>query len=119
MFTFYLNSFPATVVSLAGGVCAVLGIYGYADDEASGIALIVVGLALMAWGRYISKSKQFKKWWKQVEDNNLEPQIAASTDLAIEIYKKNPQKRTLKKIESLNPAAAERIVALKKQRALK
>lgn len=109
MFTFYLNSFLATVVSLAGGVCAVLGIYSFADDEASAIALIAVGLALMLWGRNISKNKQFKKWWKQVEDNNLEPQIAASTDLAIEIYKKNPQKRTLKKIAALNPSAAEMI----------
>ena len=48
---------------------------------------------------------------KNVEDNNLEPQIAQNVHLAIDIYNKNPQKHTLAKIEQLNPVAANQIRA--------
>ena len=98
---------------------AVLTVMVNGDDVGAGIAMIAFGLVFMVWGKYISNNKKFKKWWKQVETNNLEPQIAASAEVAIEIYKKNPQKRTLKKIAALNPSAAEMIETLKKQRALK
>jgi ATP phosphoribosyltransferase regulatory subunit len=56
-----------------------------------------------------SDNKAFKKWWKQITDANLEPEIAKSTYIAMEIYNKNPQKRTLDKIAQLNPSAAEMI----------
>ncbi len=110
MLVFYTNSILATIVSLFGCGWAIAGINSIIEDDVgAGIAMIAFGLVFMAWGKYISNNKKFKKWWKQVETNNLEPQIAASAEVAIEIYKKNPQKRTLKKIAALNPSAAEMI----------
>lgn len=82
------------------------GIALLADEEiGGGIMIAVVGVLLAIWGKYISNNKVFKTWWKQVTDANLEPQIAASTGVAVKVYNKNPQKRTLRKIAQLNPAA--------------
>lgn len=110
MIRWYKNSFLASVVSIIGCIAILAGIYGIAEETvAEGVVAIVVGLALAILGKHISENKSFKTWWKQVTDANLEPQIAQSLDIAIQIYNKNPQKRTLKKIAELNPAAAENI----------
>lgn len=110
MIRWYKNSFLASVVSIIGCLAILAGIYGIVDETiAEGVVCIVIGLALAIWGKQISESKAFKTWWKQVTDANLEPKIAQSTDVAIQVYNKNPQKRTLKKIAELNPAAAENI----------
>ena len=85
------------------------GLVMFGDDAGAAIVMIAMGVALALWGRSISKNKAFKKWWKQIEDNNLEPQIAQNMQFAIDVYNKNPQNRTLKKIEALNPYAAEHI----------
>ena len=119
MIRWYKNSFLASVVSILGCTLILAGIMIVVEEEelAGGIMLAIVGLALAIWGKNISENKAFKKWWQQVIDNNLEGKIAQSEVVAIEIYNKNPQKRTLKKIAALNPGAAASIErSLKKKK---
>lgn len=115
MVLWYRNSFLASVVSILGCVLVIAGISVSGDgDVATTAGLIICGIPLIVWGKIISNNKAFKKWWKQVEDANLEPQIRQNVNTAIAVYNKNPQKRTLKKIAALNPAAAAQIQAGKK-----
>lgn len=114
MVLWYRNSFLASLVSIIGCLLIIvaLGISGEVDLTTT-VLLIICGIPLIVWGKIISNNKSFKKWWKQVTDANLEPQIAQDVSTAIAIYNKNPQKRTLKKIAALNPAAATQIQASK------
>lgn len=109
MIIWYKNSFLASIVSIIGCICCVSAIFGCVEGDPDALILVLPGIPLMIWGKVISENKRFKKWWKQITDKNLEPQIAASVQTAIAVYNKNPQKRTLKKIEELNPAAAANI----------
>lgn len=109
MIFWYKNSFLASLVSILGCVMVMGGIATFGEDAGAAIIFIIIGIAMAIWGKSISEDKAFKKWWKQVEDNNLEPQISQNIQLAVDIYNKNPQKRTLDKIEQLNPAAAAHI----------
>lgn len=109
MVFWYKNSFLASVVSIFGCLLVMGGIASFSDDAALAVGFIVVGVALAIWGKIISNNKSFKKWWKQVEDNNLESVIARDLNTAITVYNKNPQKRTLKKIAALNPVFAQQI----------
>jgi len=110
MIFWYRNSFLASMVSIFGCVGIIGGISGIAEGEvAGGIMVVIMGIPLIVWGKIISNNKAFKVWWKQVTDANLEPKIAQDINTAVAIYNKNPQKRTLKKIEALNPAAAAHI----------
>ena len=110
MIFWYKNSFLASVVSIAGSIIGLSGIAMINNDEpVVGVLMIIGGIAMIIVGKIISNDTAFKKWWKQVTDANLEPQIAQNISTAIAIYNKNPQKRTLKKIAALNPAAAEQI----------
>lgn len=111
MVIWYKNSFLASLVSIFGCVCCISAIAGCVEGDPSTLALLLPGIPLMIWAKVISENKAFKKWWKQVTDNNLEPQIASSVQTAIAVYNKNPQERTLKKIEALNPAAGAQIRA--------
>lgn len=114
MLIWYKNSTLASLVSLAGCVM-VLVCFGIANsNETVATVLLFPGIALVIAGKLISMDKAFKDWWKQVEDNHLEPAIAASVDVAVAIYNKNPRKRTLKKIAELNPSAAEAIKKMPK-----
>lgn len=112
----YKNSILATLVSIIGCAFVFGGIAmviedGWSDSETMSIAIIMIvsGLALAFLGKYISNNKAFKKWWKQIEENNLEADIAQNLNTAIIVYQKNPQRRTIKKIATLNPAFAEYI----------
>ena len=109
MFLWYRNSFLASVVSLFGCALIMVGVMGVVEGEPSALVCVIPGLALAIWGRNISHNKSFTKWWKQIEEKNLEPVIARDLNTAIAVYNKNPQKRTLKKIATLNPAFAEHI----------
>ena len=109
MVLWYKNSFLASVVSILGCVLIMAGIMGIVDGETEMLFALIPGLALAIWGKIISNNKAFKKWWKQVKDNNLEPVIARDLNTAITVYNKNPQKRTLKKIAKLNPTFAQHI----------
>lgn len=111
MVIWYKNSFLASIVSIFGCIFCISAVAGCVEGDPSMLAMLIPGVPLLIWGKVISENKAFKKWWKQVTDNNLEPQIAASVQTAIAVYNKNPQERTLKKIAELNPAAAEAIRA--------
>ena len=111
MIRFYKNSFWASVVSILGCILIMVGIMTFKDDVAGAIISIVIGLALAVCGKIISDNKAFKVWWKKVVEAGLVPQIAQNTATAVAVYNKNPQKRTLKKIAELNPAAARQIEA--------
>lgn len=106
MVIWYRNSFLASLVSILGGVMFFGGIATIVEDVAGGIAIMAVGVVMMIWGKVISNNKAFKKWWKQIKDNNLENTIKSDLNTAIAIYQKNPQKRTIKKIAELNPQYA-------------
>ena len=109
MLFWYKNSFLASVVSLIGCSAVLAGIANFGDDPTMAVLCIVVGIVLAIWGKNISDNKSFNKWWKQIEEKNLEPVIAKDLNTAVAIYNKNPQDRTLQKIASLNPAFAEHI----------
>ena len=112
MILYYKNSFLASVVSILGCICILCMVLEFDSYETTeSIPVILLGIALLIWGKVISNNKAFKKWWKQVENAGLVGQIATDTSVAIAVYNKNPIKATLKKIESLNPAAAEAIRA--------
>lgn len=107
MLFYYKNSFLASIVSLLGCGLLIVGIqeatsYGIVY----GIPWIAGSIPFLVLAKIISSQKAFKKWWKQVEKANLVPEIAKSTQTALDIYSKNPQNRTLKKIAVLNPEAA-------------
>lgn len=109
MVLWYRNSFLASVVSIFGCVMIMAGIGSFGASPAAAIFCILAGIGLAVWGKSISNDKAFKKWWKQVEEKNLEPVIAKDLNTAIVVYQKNPQERTLKKIAALNPDFAQHI----------
>lgn len=105
--TYYTNSFLANVAQFVGYCALALGVMVLlTGDVFEGALCILIALVLMFAASRISANKAFNKWWHQVEAANLEPEIRRSRDTAVEIYRKNPQKRTLEKIRELNPAAA-------------
>ena len=106
MVFWYPNSFLASVIAILGSIVGVLGVLYFEDSVLLAIVLIIVGIALILLGRKISGDKAFKVWWKQVIDAGLEPRIAEDAQLALSVYKKNPEARTAKKLISLNPSAA-------------
>ena len=106
MVFWYPNSFLASVIAILGSIVGVLGVLYFEDSVPLAIVLIIVGIALILLGRKISGDKAFKVWWKQVIDAGLEPRIAEDAQLALSVYKKNPETRTAKKLISLNPSAA-------------
>lgn len=110
MIIFYQNSFLASVVSILGCVCIVVVIFerDYLGLEEM-IPATILGVALLIAGKLISNRKAFKKWWEKVEQAGLEEGIKNDIAVAKMVYSKNPIRATLKKIESLNPAAAEAI----------
>ena len=109
MILWYKNSFLASVVSIFGCALIMIGIMGVVEGEPDALVCVIPGLALAIWGRSISHNKAFKKWWKQIEEKNLEPVIARDLNTAIAIYQKNPQPRTINKIATLNPSFAQHI----------
>ena len=110
MFLYYQNSFLASLVSILGCICLIVVFFerDYLHMEEM-IPAIILGVALLISGKLISNRKSFKKWWEQVENAGLEESIKTDVALAKAVYSKNPIRATLKKIESLNPAAAEAI----------
>lgn len=106
MIFWYNNSFLASVVSILGCCLAMVGLSSFGDSILMALILFAAGFALMVWGRIISDDKAFKKWWKQIKDNHLEPVIARDLNTAIAIYQKNPDGRTISEIAKLNPSFA-------------
>ena len=110
MFFYYQNSILASIASILGSICLIVVFFerDYMDLEEMAPA-IILGIALLIAGKLISNRKAFKKWWEKVEDANLVESIQTDVEIAKIVYSKNPTRATLKKIESLNPAAAEAI----------
>lgn len=106
MLLYYQNSFLASAVSIVGCLMIIMGLTDTIHEK---YLLIGLGIVFVIAGKLISNRKAFKKWWKQVEDAGLEERIKTDVALAKAIYSKNPIRATLKKIESLNPAAAKAI----------
>ena len=110
MIFYYQNSLLASVVSILGCITIMVVLFDFDSYEPEEyIPFLLLGVALLICGKLISNRKAFKKWWEQVEDAGLEEQLKTDVALAKAIYSKNPIRATLKKIESLNPAAAEAI----------
>ena len=109
MILWYKNSLLASIVSILGCALTMAGIAGVFDGETELLVAVIPGIAMAVWGKIISNNKAFNKWWEQIKEKNLEPVIAQDLNTAIAIYNKNPQKRTLKKIETLNPVFADHI----------
>ena len=110
MILYYRNSLLASLVSIAGCLVGMAGIgLLFSGVIPGGIGLIAAAAALLYLAKQISNKKAFDKWWKQIRQAGLEPEIRNSLDVAVEIYKKNPEPRTLEKIRALNPAAADYI----------
>ena len=112
MILFYKNSILASIVSVIGCVfimVILVDIDSYHMDVI--VPVMAMGIACLIGGKMISVNKSFKTWWKQVVDLGYDEKMKTDTNLAIAIYNKNPKNATLKKIESLNPAAAEAIRA--------
>ena len=106
MLFYYQNSFLASAVSIFGCLMVFMGLTDVVHER---FLFIGLGIVLVICGKLISNRKAFKKWWEQIQDAGLEVSIQDDIATAKMVYSKNPIRATLKKIEELNPAAAEAI----------
>ena len=112
MIFYFKNSFFASVFAILGSILVIFSVSQLIDGMLEipvALLLLAIGVALYLLGRKISHDKSFKKWWQQVIDAGLEPKLSVDQNLCYEIYKKNPQKRTIEKIRTFNPQVAERL----------
>ena len=72
MIFYFKNSVLASIVSIFGCGFAMCGLALFADEPAGAVFMILLGVAMVLWGRNISKNKAFKTWWKQIEEKNNE-----------------------------------------------
>lgn len=117
-YTSYDHAPLATTVSFLGRTIGTLMAVGgvmavFSKEIVPGLVLAAVGIGIAVGAEALSEKlaehTQFKKWWKKVKKANLEPEIANSLNVAVDIFNKNPQQRTLNKIAALNPDAGEYI----------
>ena len=107
----YRNSFWASVLSIvgtgvvAGGAMIVL----YKADLVYGFFFILLGLPMVIYARILGDKKDFQKWWSTHVDAEREKRIAESEEEAIAVYNKYPRQIMVKKLQELNPQAAEKI----------
>ena len=107
MFIYYKNSFLASLVSMLACGLIMIGIMFLIDGMIlEGIIFAILGIPLFLLGRRISQNKAFKKWWQELEKKGVIAQATTSQEVAMAIYKKDPQKRTLEAIRKINPMAA-------------
>ena len=107
MFIYYKNSFLASLVSMLACGLIMIGIMFLIDGMIlEGIIFVILGIPLFLLGRRISQNKAFKKWWQELEKKGVIAQATTSQEVAMAIYKKDPQKRTLEAIRKINPMAA-------------
>ncbi len=102
----------AILFNAIGAVCMYWGVKTLIAGSLPGLSIGLIALAAgcMALGDHFNRQKKketaFEEWWDQIKAANLESQIIQSQSVAVQVFKKNPQKRTLKKIRKLNPSAA-------------
>lgn len=109
MIGWHRNSLLASIISILGWLVVLVGTKFVVDDKAIGFAVIAAGLVGPLLGKYISTNKHFRAWWEQVEHANLTERIRTDAERAYTLYQQYPDRRTLKKIKQLNPAAADLI----------
>ena len=98
MIFYYKNSFLASLVSIFASGLAMMGILALLDKEIlMGIVFLVISIPLFLLGKQISVRKSFKKWWKNLEESGVIAQAAASREVAIAVYQKNPTKQITEK----------------------
>jgi len=122
---YYKNSFIASLFSIAGSLMVplgclalIMGVLGVAE-EGIGVLLagvlaaaicFAIGFVLLTIGGLISSWKAFRHWWRtQIVKAGREQYIIHDVSFAFQVYNAYPHKWTLKKIEALNPEAAQRI----------
>ncbi len=107
--TIYKKSFLASLVSIVGSIMLLLGIGLLFEETVAGIICAVIGVAFMLWAPIISERKLFKLWIKDLKNKGVIDQLSSSNELCMQMYKANPNKRTIKFIAKYNIAAAETI----------
>ena len=113
----YNNSALATVISLIGSAFILISLYLIADAFISKavvwdeflvfICMALMGVGMRFWAKHIYEKKVLKTLKKNIQEQNMEANIIASTELAVAIYNKAPCKPVQKYITELNPAAGE------------
>lgn len=110
MIIWYKNSFLASLVSIFGCVFVICSIsIIFSGEVLIGIVLILIGVGLLMAASDISDNKQFKKWLKEAQENNIDDVIRSSVADAARMYNLAPGKAMLKYIRGINPEAADAI----------
>lgn len=103
MVLYYRNSILASIISITGCIFVIMSIAEFSDAWPA----TFIGLAMCMLGKGISVNKAFKTWWDTVVGTGKAAQMRTDQELCVEVYNKNPGKRTLKKIREINPVAGE------------
>lgn len=125
--TTYQNSLVASLLSLVGtcfwifsGFCLILMVQAIFSGEfewemllmlSLGVLLFAAGVGVQVLARTISERNAFRYWVGKIRQAGLEPYIASSIDVALEVYQKNRTEMTVQYIQSLNPGAVPHIRA--------
>lgn len=108
--TIYKNSVLATILGIVAGLTLAGGVVALLSRElVGGIILIALGLGIRMLAEYISEKKQFKKWIRQLEENDALKELPTSNQFAVKLYNAHPTNSTIKYIEKYNPQAAQLI----------
>lgn len=115
-YTEYKHSRFATFCSKAGSYIAMFSMFlgasvMFSGDFGDGLLVMVIGVALGVGLSILGGRIGFNSWWKYIERKGLISEIVNSSEVAIAVYKANPDDQTLKKIQQLNPTAADYIRA--------
>lgn len=118
-YTIYKNSVLATIISFLSGIFAVMGllmaVMGVKEGQFALVGMGIVMAVVIGFGgnmlaRKINDSRSNVKWWKNaVRKAGWEEKIPNSEEVCFKVYNANPNAWTLKKLQKLNPAAAEQI----------
>lgn len=108
--TIYKNSILATLLSFLSYFAVVMGIMLAFDSEIlGGIAIVAVGIGIMALAAWVNSRATFRKWIKKLTKDGVIERAKSDTNLAVQIYKANPSKQTLDYIWKINVMAADYI----------
>ena len=81
-----------------------------------GLVFIAMRFGMQKLAEMIGNNKNFKLWMKSLRERGILDQIPNNTELAVKLYEANPDKKTLKYLQTANPQAA-MIIAQNKQNA--
>lgn len=103
----YALSKMATFLSVIGTLVRYGGVLClFSAVIPAGIICILIGVGFHFLAEYIG----FEKWKKSVQSGGYEQEIReGNLNIAVQLYNKNPGKKTLKYFELLNPQVASQI----------